>query len=318
MRPESDATARPPTVAIAVPVYFNERSLAELGDRLVAVRAKLREAGVETQFLFTDDGSGDGSLAELLKLKSRLPNTTIIKHTRNFGAIEALRSTFPHVKADCLVIIAADLQDPPEMITKMVEAWRAGRKFVICRRRSRSDPFFTRLYAGLYYWLVRRFVISDYPVGGYDFSLMDRQIVDHLARMPKNVNFVLFAYWLGFRPAVLEYDRELRRHGQSRWTFRKKLKLFVDTFVGFSIVPIRIIMGVGAAVSLLSFTYGAVMIVGGLLGVVPVPGFATLVVLITFLLGLILVFLGVIAEYLWRILYEVNRMPEAVIDDVYS
>jgi glycosyltransferase involved in cell wall biosynthesis len=304
------------TVSVGIPVYFNEGSLATLADRLIAIDAKLHPLGAQLELVLVDDGSGDGSYAELLKIHARFPRTIVCKHTRNFGALVALKTALANSTGDCWVLLSADLQDPPELIEEMVKRWLAGAKYVICQRRRRGDPLATRLFASIYYWMVRRLIMPDYPVGGFDFSLMDGQMMELVRRAPKNVNFVMFTYWLGFKPELISYDRAERVHGKSRWSFTRKMKLALDTFLGFSVAPIRLISLIGIAVSVLSFAYGIFEIVAYFFGLVPVPGFATIVVLVTFLLGLIIFFLGIIAEYLWRILHEVNRLPEGVVETV--
>jgi hypothetical protein len=133
----------------------------------------------------------------------------------------------------------------------------------------------------------------------------------------KSAFLPLLAFWLGFKPAVLRYDRLPRLHGRSRWTLRKKFRAFLDVMLGFSVTPIRAISAVGVVVSLASFGYGAAVAIAAVVGNIPVPGFSTLVALVTFLLGLIILMLGVIGEYLWRVFDESNRRPEAVIDEVY-
>lgn len=305
-------------VSVGIPVYYNEGSLALLADRLIEVDRKLSSRGTQLELVFVDDGSGDDSYRELLKIRERFPRTIVCKHTRNFGALVALKTSLANATGDCWVLLSADLQDPPELIEEMVVRWLEGAKYVICQRRRREDPLSTRMFAAAYYWLVRKLIVKDYPVGGFDFSLMNRQMMDLVRAAPKNVNFVMFCFWLGFRPELISYDRQERVHGTSRWSFMKKLKLALDTFLGFSAAPIRFISSIGLLVSLVSFAYGSFQLLAALTGFVVVKGFASIVVLITFLLGLIIFFLGVIAEYLWRILYEVNRLPEGVVDTVTS
>jgi dolichol-phosphate mannosyltransferase len=148
-------------------------------------------------------------------------------------------------------------------------------------------------------------------------ALMDRSLLPHLLNSSKNLYTQLLAFWLGYPPTVVRYHRPKRQHGRSRWTFAKKFKSFLDVMLGFSVTPIRLISGVGAVVSLLSFGYGVLVTINAVQGHVPVPGFATLAALITFLLGLIIVMLGVIGEYLWRVFDEINKRPEVVIDEIY-
>lgn len=303
-------------ISVVVPVYYNEGSLALLLDELCAVEARLHERDMGLELIFVDDGSGDNSFAELIKIKQRRPATKIIKLTRNFGAIHATKTGFRFVTGDCFMNLAADLQDPPDLILQVVEPWLAGSKFVLAVRSHRKDPLLSRCFAWVYYVLLRLFVVTDYPRGGFDLALMDKALLPYLNSSSKNINTPLFAYWLGFRPTTIEYARRKREHGKSRWNFWKRLKLFIDAILGFSIVPIRMISFVGMVVSLLSFAYGFIILFNTLLGNGTVAGFATIVALLSFLLGLVIVMLGIIGEYLWRIFDETNKRPEAVIDEI--
>jgi glycosyltransferase involved in cell wall biosynthesis len=304
-------------VSVIVPVYFNEESLEPLFLELTQVERALKEKGHELELIFVDDGSGDNSLRELLKIKERRNATRIIKLTRNFGAMNAAKTAYQHVTGDCAIGIAADLQDPPELIPAMVEKWEAGAKFVLCARNHREDPLGSKVFSYIYYRLLRRFVIKDYPTQGFDMTLLDRTMLPYIQNSGKHINLPLLEYWLGFKPEVIYYQRREREHGKSRWSFAKKLKVCFDSIFGFSIVPIRLISMVGFIVSILSFAYGSLVLVSALLGKTQVPGFASIVILVSFLLGLVIVMLGIIGEYLWRIFDETNRRPGAVIDEIY-
>ena len=305
------------TVSVVVPVYYNAQSLPILVDRLEAVERKLQaDHAVRLQLIFVNDGSRDDSQDVLLAIKSRRPETTVARLSRNFGAVHASRTGFRFVEGDAFVIIAADLQDPPELLLEMVPRWIAGSKFVIAVRESREDPLLSKMYSWLYYKVLRFLVLPGYPEGGFDIALMDRAMLEPMRNCSKNAFTPLLAYWLGYTPEVVTYHRPRREHGKSGWTFRKKVKAFFDVMLGFSVTPIRIISGVGATVAGASFLYGLSVVVNGILGRVPVVGYASLAALITFLLGLIILMLGIIGEYLWRVFDEVNRRPEAVIDEV--
>ncbi|MEP7063560.1 MAG: glycosyltransferase family 2 protein [Betaproteobacteria bacterium] len=304
------------SVSVVIPVYFNEGSLPGLFTALLDVEQALCERGLTLQLVFVDDGSGDGSHAELMRIKAARPATTVVKLTRNFGAVPAIRTGLRFVTGDAFAFLAADLQDPPGLVVEMVDRWRAGSKFVIAERETRGDPMVSRLLSRVYYWLLRKLVLPGYPAGGFDLALMDRVMLQPLRDSAKSAFLPLLAYWLGYRPDVLRYDRRPRVHGRSRWTLRKRFRAFVDVMLGFSVTPIRAISAVGAIVSLASFVYGAAVVFAAFVGHIPVPGFSTLVALVTFLLGLIILMLGVIGEYLWRIFDESNRRPEAVVDEV--
>ncbi len=304
------------TVSVIVPVFFNAASLPALQAALETIEGELQERGAGMQLIFVDDGSRDQSLAALRQIKAKRPDTTIVKLTRNFGAVHATKTGIRFVTGDCFVVLAADLQDPPSLIVQMYDRWVAGSKYVVCARSHRQDPLSSRIFSAVYYRLVRWLVAPDYPPGGYDMALMDKAFLPYLIESSKNINTPLFAYWLGFEPHVIEYVRGRREHGRSRWTFGKRVKFFLDSLLGFSILPIRIITGIGAVVSVASFVYGTLIVINALRGQTVVAGFATLTSLMAFLFGLIIIMLGVIGEYIWRIFDEVNKRPEAVIDEV--
>lgn len=305
------------TVSVIVPVYFNAASLPILHRRLEATEKLLLDRhGVGLQLVFVNDGSRDGSLDALREIKRLRPEATIVRLSRNFGAVHASRTGFRFVQGDAFTVIAADLQDPPELLLDMVPHWLAGNKFVIAVRASREDPWISRAWSRLYYRVLRFMVLPGYPKGGFDIALMDNAMLEPMKNCSKNAFTPLLAYWLGYTPQVVEYHRPKREHGRSGWTFTKKVKASLDVMLGFSVTPIRLISAVGACVAGVSFCYGVLVGIGALTGAIEVSGFATLAILITFLLGLIIIMLGVIGEYLWRIFDEVNRRPETVIDEV--
>lgn len=304
------------TLSVVVPVYFNEQALPDLFSKLSYVEDKLENQGVKLELIFVDDGSGDNSLALLRQFKLRRPTTMAIKLARNFGAISAVKVGIDHLSGDAFLFLAADLQDPPDLIPEMVAHWLSGKKYVICERTDREDPLSSRMFSVVYYKLLRKFVAPSYPKQGFDLALMDKAFLPYLRESGKHVNFPLFPFWLGFTPEKIKYKRLARKHGKSRWTFGKKWKLLIDSIFSFSFAPVRIISGIGLFVSVASFGYGALVVVSALVGKIAVPGFATLAALISFLLGLIILMLGIISEYVWRIFDEVNRHPYAVIDQI--
>jgi len=301
-----------------IPVYNEAESLPELFAELYLLEAGLQQRDFATEFIFIDDGSRDGSLSQMLKFKADHAETRIVKLTRNFGAIHATKVGMEQVTGDCFTVLSADLQDPPELILDMIDHWRAGSKFVIYTRQQRQDPLVSRAFAALYYRILRRFVAPRFPVGGFDLALMDGSMLPYMKQSGKNINLALFAFWLGFEPEIMYYTRRKRRFGRPKWTFGKKFTFFIDSILGFSFLPIRLISMIGVIVSLISFTYGAIMVIYTLTGHRDLPGYPTIVSLISFLLGLVIIMLGVIGEYVWRILDEINHRPEAVIDEIYD
>ena len=304
-------------LSVVIPVYFNEKSLHPLHAELTKIEELLLIRNVSLELIFVDDGSKDDSLLRLLEIKGIRPETKIIKLTRNFGANHCSKTGFKFVTGDAFMSLAADLQDPPSLIIKMVDYWLDGEKFVICERLTRQDPLITKLYSKIYYKLLRLFVIPDYPEGGFDLALMDKVFLPFVCDSSKSAFTPLLAYWVGYKPKVIKYERAERQHGKSKWTFSKKFSTFLDVMLGFSITPIRAISGVGVSIAVLSFIYGGYISISALFYKIPVPGFATVVALITFLLGLIIIMLGVLGEYLWRIFEETNHRPNTVIEEVW-
>jgi dolichol-phosphate mannosyltransferase len=312
--PENAQTRK--RVSVVVPVYYNAESLPHLFTALQIQESRLAAMDCDMELIFVDDGSGDQSWAALRAIKMQRPATRLVKLARNFGAIHSSKVGLNYVTGDCFMWLAADLQDPPDLVTEMTAHWLNGAKFVLAARITRGDPLLTKWFAGLYYRLVRRFIVPDYPPSGFDIMLMDAQLLPYVRDSSKNMNTTLLLYWLGFKPAIIDYVRPERPYGKSRWTFIKKFNYFVDSLVGFSVLPIRIMSVVGFIVAGLSFLYGVFIGVSYLFGVRDVPGFPTLAALIAFLLGLVILMLGIIGEYIWRIFDEITRRPEVVIDEV--
>lgn len=304
--------------SIIIPVYYNEANLLETVPRLLELAEMLPQYFLE--LIFVDDGSGDRSLEILRDFQGKYPETVkIVKLTRNFGSMAAIQAGFSVASGDCVGMISADLQDPPELFLEMLSYWEKGTKAVFAVRQDREEPFSQKLFSNAYYALVRRYAIADYPDGGFDFFLVDRQIVNEINRIQeKNTNLMSLIYWLGFKPIMIPYVRRARVHGKSRWTLAKKLKLFVDTFVAFTFFPLRVLSTVGFLAAMTSFGYGTFILVYWLLFGIDVKGWVPTMLIITFTTGLQMTMLGVLGEYLWRTLDEVRRRPSFVIDEIYD
>ncbi len=298
---------------MVLPVYFNEESLVPLYSELEKFEHQLADRDMDLELIFVDDGSGDNSFSELLKIKEKRPETKVIKLTRNFGAVAASKTGLRFVTGNCFTMVAADLQDPLDKVLAMLDLWLEGSKYVICQRESRDDPVSNRILSWLYYRLVRSLIVENYPPRGFDLMLLDSMALPYLRDSNKNINTHLFAHWLGFSPRIIKYHRPERPFGVSRWTLSKRLKLAIDSVTGFSVAPIRLVSAFGLVVAFLSFCYGLTILAGALFDNAQVAGFPTLATLISFFGGLILFTLGVLGEYLWRIFENQSSKPEAVI-----
>ena len=304
-------------LSIVVPVYFNELNLPDTVPQLLALEPQL-PGGMELELVFVDDGSGDRSLEILREYQSRTPDKiTVVSLSRNFGSMSAILAGLQVSSGDCVGMIAADLQDPPELFLEMARHWRAGSKVALAVRSDREESWSQKTFANTYYALIRRFALSNYPAGGFDFFLIDRQVVDDLLGIrEKNTNLMSLIFWLGYRPVMIPYVRRARQKGVSRWTLSKKIKLFIDSFVSFSYVPIRALSLTGFAVAIGAFVYAGWVLYQRLIHNIPVQGYAPIVILLALFSGVQMAMLGVLGEYLWRALDETRRRPPFVIDDV--
>lgn len=304
--------------SIVVPIYFNEENIPDTVPQLLGLQDAL--ASYRLELIFVDDGSGDASLALLREFQRAHPETIrIVKLARNFGSMAAIQAGLLQATGDCVGMIAADLQDPPELFLEMAAHWERGTKAIFAVRADREESVGQRFFSNGYYALLRRFALPNYPPGGFDFFLIDRQVVDEVNRIrEKNTNLMSLMFWLGYKPVLLPYVRRARRKGKSRWTLAKKVKLFIDSFVAFSYVPIRIVTAAGLLLSLGAFLYAAVVIYLWAVQGIPVRGYAPTVILIAMIGGIQMLMLGILGEYLWRILDETRRRPLFVVDEVYD
>jgi dolichol-phosphate mannosyltransferase len=303
-------------ISIVVPVYHNATSLPELLRRL----EQLADNEPETfEFIFVDDGSRDDSFHVLEQLAHQNSQVVAIKLSRNFGSSAACSAGIFCSRGDAVIAISADLQDPPELIHEMLVKWREGYKIVLAARASRRDPWLTLLTSGLYWKLLRRFAIPTMPAGGSDFCLIDRQVLEVLRETHEANSGIGMVLWTGFEPAVIYYHRRQRhaRHGQSMWSWSKKLTYLIDTFVSFSHFPIRAASLLGVVIASLGFIYAAIVIVARLgFGAMYVPSWASLMVAILVIGGVQLLVTGLLGEYLVRTLEAARRRPPFVIERV--
>ncbi|MBP1934774.1 glycosyltransferase family 2 protein [Ammoniphilus resinae] len=303
--------------SIVVPIYYNALNIPYTVPKLQKLQDLIPDCDLE--LIFVDDGSGDNSLELLLKEKQKDSRIKVIKLSKNFGSMAAIQAGLNLANGDCVGVISADLQDPPELFADMITKWKSGKKIVMATREDREESFSQKLFSNTYYSLMNKFAIKNYPIGGFDFVLMDQQVVMELNRInEKNTNIMSLIFWLGHEQETIPYVRQQRQVGKSRWTLSKKIKLFIDSFVSFSFAPIRFMSAIGLVTAMLSFLYGLFIIIFALFGEFKVEGWATIISIITFLLGLIMMMLGIIGEYLWRILDETRNRPGYIIDEIYK
>jgi polyisoprenyl-phosphate glycosyltransferase len=306
------------TLSIVVPVYYNELNLPDTIPRLLALSKPLDRYKVE--LIFVDDGSGDRSLSILLDFQKKFPKTIkVVKLTRNFGSMAAIQAGLNFASGDCTAFVASDLQDPPELLIDMIKHWEKGVKAIFAVRSNREESFIQKFFSNSYYSLIRKFAIPNYPVGGFDMFLIDRQVVEEVNKIQeKNTSILTLIFWLGFDAVLIPYVRLKREKGKSGWTLSKKIKLFVDTFVSFSYFPLRLFSTIGILYAIASFSYGTfIFIYWAFYGAI-VQGWVTMMLVLTFTAGLQMMLLGILGEYLWRTLDATRERPLFVIDTFYT
>lgn len=303
-----------PKLSVVIP-FYNEPSLAPLLAELEVVEKKLSASGFKLEMVFVDDGSDTRkALDELLEYKGKREQIKVIRLARNFGAFHAIKTGFGFVSGDCFATLSADLQDPPRLLVDMAEKWKNGSKFVICVRGEREDPLSTRAFASLYYTLIRLTAMRSFPKSGYDLALMDKIFLPHLQQSSVQINYRLLAYWLGFEAEIIVYKREKRVAGESHWGLGKRINLFLDSIIAFSVWPARAIALLGITLSIIGIVALGLQFFGvGSAGV----SLTTALSVMSLLFGLGFIALGVIAEYLQRIYALVTGKPEVVIDEIY-
>ena len=287
-------------ISVVVPVYFNAPHLPRLAERL---RAVVDAADHDVEVIFVDDGSGDASWDRIVEITGGWPAARGLRLTRNFGSQMAIVAGLADAKGAAAAVLSADLQEPPELLTDRVAAWRRGATAALAVRRSRPEAWPTRAAAGLYYRTLRWLAFAEMPARGFDCFLIGRPAIDFLVHSREtNISLPGLLLWAGFATALVPYDRIARDEGKSRWTFRKKLKYFIDSVIAFSYAPLRWMSLAGALLALAAFAYTGFLVAYKLVHGQPIQGWTSLMVALTFFSGVQLLSLGVLGEYLWRTL----------------
>jgi dolichol-phosphate mannosyltransferase len=298
---------------VIIPSYNEELNLGALQERLWATTAEVR--GYDFEFLFVDDGSQDGTPAILAALHARDSRVKGLRLSRNFGSHAACLAGLMEAQGEVMVILAADLQDPPELIPQMLAKIEAGSDIVLAVRDQREDSWLTVKMANLYHGLMRRYAIPTWPPHGADMVMLRRPVRDVLVRWrQKNSSIFAQMLWAGYRQGTVFYSKQRRHAGRSKWSLGKKIKLFVDSFVSFSFTPIRLISYCGMTLAAFGFAYALFIVINRLFYGRPIPGWSSIMVVLLLVSGVQLLMLGVIGEYLWRVADEVRGSPPYVIE----
>ncbi len=303
-----------PLISIIVPVFNERDNLRPFHDAVTDVIRSMPE--YDWEFLFVDDGSRDGSFEVLGGLRAHDERVQALRFPRNFGSHVAIAAGIDYCHGDAAIVMAADLQDPPALIREFVDRWRSGHDVVWGARTGRDEGALRSYGMSMFYRLVRRFAIPTYPQGGTgSFSLISRPVIDAFRQCQERnrLTFGLIA-WSGFRETSVPYHRPRRLIGSSSWTVRRMLKAAIDTFISFSSLPIRTISFLGLFVSALSLLFGVYVFINQLFFGTRVQGWTSVMLTVLVLGGVQLLMIGVLGEYLQRILDEARARPLYIVE----
>jgi glycosyltransferase involved in cell wall biosynthesis len=299
---------RSPVLSVVVPAYNEADVLPEFQDRLAAV---LNDLGMDAEIVYVDDGSSDSTVQILTDFRNSDPRISIVKLSRNFGKEIALTAGLDHCIGDAIVVIDADLQDPPELIPEFLKHWADGYDVVYATRtKRRGETWLKRTTAAAFYRVVRNISQVEIPQDTGDFRLMSRRALDSLLELREQHRFMkgLFA-WIGFRQKAVEYERDPRYAGETSWNYWRLWNFAVEGITSFSIAPLKLSSYIGSITATGAFFYGVFIILRVLILGIDVPGYASLLTVVLFLGGIQLLTLGTIGEYLGRVFNETKNRP---------
>ena len=300
-------------LSLIIPVYQNEEGIERLLTALVSLRRGLPD---ELEVVFVVDGSPDRSL-EILR--DRLPTTPlksrVIVLSRNFGSFAAVRAGLQAGTGDYFAILAADLQEPPELVLQFLEVLQHDTADIVFGYRTRRvDPWLSELLSNAFWSLYRKFVVKDMPKGGVDIFGCTRKVRDRVLQFREvDTNLIALLFWLGFRRYFIGYARQDRLEGRSAWTLSKKFRYCLDSIFNFTDLPIQLLLYVGTVGIAIAVIFGSILLVESLRGLVPVPGYTPIIITISFFGALSCLGLGIIGQYLWRSLQNVRGRPAFVV-----
>jgi len=301
-------------VSIVVPVYNEASVISSFHERLIKVLSGISE---KSEIIYINDGSTDESSDILFHLTDKDPQVAYLDLSRNFGKEVAMTAGIDHSLGEAVIIIDADLQDPPELIPELIKKWHEGYDVVNARRISRSgETWLKKLTAHLFYRLIKRMANVNIPEDTGDYRLLNRKAVNALCSLRERNRFMkgLFA-WIGFKCTSVEYHRNMRHAGVSKWGYWRLWNLAIEGFTSFTTAPLKLATYLGVVTAFSSFLYGVYFIARTLLLGNPVPGYPSLIVIVLFIGGIQLMSIGVIGEYLGRIFDETKQRPLYLVKD---
>ena len=302
-----------PKLSIVIPVYYNGPNLPPLYQD---IKEKILDVvDYDVEIVMVDDGSGDDSYREMLKLAMKDERIRLFKLSRNFGSDAAVLCGLVNSTGECAVVKAADLQEPTEMILDMVQKWEEGCNVVLAVREGREESKAQEFFADMYYGMTRKFALSNMPKKGFDVFLLDRRVIKVLGGMSEpNSAMDGQLLWAGFKTGTVSYIRRERKIGKSRWTLKKKIRLVADTLFSFSTVPITCVTGLGFLSVVGSIIWALDALISKLTGKIDVTGWTMMFIFQLLSFGIIMLTLGLLGAYLWRTFDASRRRPPYLIE----
>ncbi|MCK5014122.1 MAG: glycosyltransferase [Candidatus Omnitrophica bacterium] len=300
-------------ISLIFPTFNEEENLKELYSQISAVIDRIKEH--EFELVFVDDGSTDKTPEILRQFHEKDNRIKAIRFTRNYGSHAALAAGLIHCKGDCAINMSADLQDPPELIVKLLQKWNKPAKIIWgIRAKREGETMHKKFFAGFYYLLMNWLTDVTVPPSGADVFLIDRCVINAYKEMKeKHTSVFMVLAWLGFSQDSITYVKKMRQRGLSKWTVKKRIKLAIDSLLSFSDVFIRSMSAIGIVTAFLGFLYASIVVWTYFRGS-PVQGWSSLIVVILIVGGIQMIMLGVLGEYLWRTFDESRKRPRFIIE----
>ncbi len=299
--------------SLIIPVYNNEENLPHLFSAITEFSSKYKD-NFETVFVV--DGSPDHSYQLLLSKLDDLPfRSQLVLHSRNFGAFTAIRTGMEHAEGEYIAVMAADLQEPINLIETFFDHLCKDKSDIVFGKRiEREDPPVRKFLAKSYWKLYRKFVLPEIPEGGVDVFACNRTVSETILSIEEpNSSLIAQLFWVGYRRDFIPYERQERQHGESAWGLRKRLRYMLDSIFSYSDLPIMAVLWLGAFSCLITFSLGFVTLLGKLFGLIETPGYTTLILIILFLFSILLLTQGIIGCYLWRAFENTKKRPLNII-----
>lgn len=304
-------------ISMIIPVYYNEENIVPLYND---IKEKIIDViDFEYEIVMVNDGSKDKSFDVIKDLCQKDDNIKAISLSRNFGSHAAILCGLTYCTGDCAVIKAADLQEPTELILDMISSWKSGNNVVLAVREDREEKNRQKIFANMYYSIVKNTALPNMPDKGFDVYLIDRKVINVLVSLDeKNSALTGQILWSGFKTGKVYYIRKAREIGTSKWTLRKKVRLVMDTIFSFSTLPISLVLGVGSGSLIVAIVWAVVVLVSKLAGAIDVSGYTTLFIFNLLSFGIIMMTLGILGEYLWRTFDASRNRPPYIVEQIYT